>query len=160
VAGKNISEIAEEERRHWTTAAKIVKEPDVAEYVKDVRARFFENDDRGYEVVTFPEPGLCPLHVVQECPCPAGTTCTDLIISDVNMSGTNGIDFVEGLIQKGCRQRHIAIMSGNFSEADLARTSRFGCTLFSKPLAMDALTAWVEEAERSIPAERKLYDWR
>jgi hypothetical protein len=46
VAGKNISEIAEEERRHWTTAAKIVKEPDVAEYVKDVRARFFENDDR------------------------------------------------------------------------------------------------------------------
>jgi rubrerythrin len=41
VAGKNISEIAEEERRHWTTVAKIVKEPDVAEYVKEVRARFY-----------------------------------------------------------------------------------------------------------------------
>jgi DNA-binding response OmpR family regulator len=117
-------------------------------------------DGRGYEVVTFPEPGLCPLHMVQECPCPIETTCTDLMISDVNMSGTNGIDFVERLIQKGCRQRHIAIMSGNFSEADLARASRLGCMLFSKPLVMDALTAWVEKAERSIPPERKLYDWR
>ena len=116
-------------------------------------------DDRGYEVITFPEPGMCSLSVVRECPCPAQTTCTDLIISDVNMSGTNGIDFVEGLIQKGCRQRHIAIMSGNFSEADLTRASRIGCTLFSKPLAMEALTAWIEEAERSIPPERKLFNW-
>ena len=119
--------------------------------------KFF--DDRGYEVITFPEPGLCPLHVVQQCPCPAETTCTDLIISDVNMSRTSGIDFLEGLIQKGCRQRHIAIMSGNFSEADLTRASRLGCTTFTKPLARETLPAWVEQAEREIPPERKLFDW-
>ena len=117
-------------------------------------------DDRGYEVFTFPEPGMCPLHVVRECPCPADTSCSDLIISDVNMSGTNGIDFLEGLIQKGCRQRHIALMSGNFSGTDLTRASRLGCTLFSKPLAMAALIAWIEETERSIPAERKLFNWK
>jgi hypothetical protein len=75
------------------------------------------------------------------------------------MSGTNGIDFLEGLIQKGCRQRHIALMSGNFSGTDLTRASRLGWTLFSKPLAMAALIAWIEETERSIPAERKLFNW-
>ena len=41
VAGKNISEIAREEKRHWETVARIVKEEDVQEYVKDVRARFY-----------------------------------------------------------------------------------------------------------------------
>jgi DNA-binding response OmpR family regulator len=117
-------------------------------------------DDRAYEVLTFPEPGMCPLHVVRECPCPADTSCSDLIISDVNMSGTNGIDFLEGLIQKGCRQRNIALMSGNFSGTDLTRASRLGCTLFSKPLAMARLTTWIEETERSIPPERKLFDWK
>jgi len=117
-------------------------------------------DQRGYEVFSFPEPGVCPLHVVRECPCPVDTSCSDLIISDVNMHGANGIDFLEGLIQKGCRQRRFALMSGDFSDADLIRASRLGCTLFDKPLDVAALTAWVEETERSIPLERKLFDWK
>ena len=41
VAGKNISQIARIEKRHWTTVAKIVKEKDVQEYVEDLRARFY-----------------------------------------------------------------------------------------------------------------------
>lgn len=116
-------------------------------------------DERGYEVFTFPEPGMCPLHVFRECPCPADTSCADLIISDVNMSGTNGVDFLERLMQKGCRQRHIALMSGNFSEADLASGLQLGCVFFTKPLDIAQLTAWIEKAERSIPSERKLFDW-
>ena len=67
-----------------------------------------------YEVITFPEPGVCPLHVSLRCPCADGTSCSDLIVSDVNMLGQNGIDFVEQLINKGCRQRHFALMSGAF----------------------------------------------
>jgi CheY-like chemotaxis protein len=116
-------------------------------------------DSRGYEVFTFPEPALCPLNVVRECPCPADTSCADLILSDVNMPGANGVDFLEGLVQKGCKQRHFALMSGNFCEDDLARASQFGCVLFNKPLNMVQLTAWVEEVERSIPSEHKLLAW-
>jgi rubrerythrin len=41
IGGKNISQIAREESRHWDTVARIVKEEDVQEYVKDVRARFY-----------------------------------------------------------------------------------------------------------------------
>lgn len=116
-------------------------------------------DGRGYEVFTFPEPGMCPLYVVRQCPCPAGSTCSDLIISDVNLLESNGIDFLEKLIQKGCRQRHFALMSANFSEADIARASQIGCTLFNKPLEFPKITAWIEEVERCIPSERILFDW-
>jgi len=41
VAGKNVSQIAKIENRHWTTVARIVKEQDVQEYVEDRRARFY-----------------------------------------------------------------------------------------------------------------------
>lgn len=116
-------------------------------------------DGRGYEVFTFPEPGLCPLHVVLKCPCPSDTSCADLILSDVNMHGSNGIDFIQQLIQKGCRQRHFALMSGNFSEDDVARGSVLGCELFTKPLDMHQVVEWIDKVERSIPSERVLYDW-
>ena len=116
-------------------------------------------DGRGYEVFTFPDPGLCLLHVVQQCPCPADTSCADLIISDVNMIAANGIDFIEQLMQKGCRQRRFALMSAGFSEVDLSRASKLGCKLFAKPLDLPQFLDWVEEMERSIPSERQLYDW-
>jgi len=116
-------------------------------------------DRRGYEVFTFPEPGLCPLHVIRECACPANTCCADLIISDVNMIGVNGIDFVEQMIEKGCRRPYFGLMSACFSTADLVRASKLGCALFTKPLDMDRVTAWVAEVERSIPSERILVDW-
>ena len=117
-------------------------------------------DERGYEVFTFPSPGLCPLDVSQERPCPLNTSCADLIISDVNMHATNGIDFLERLVRKGCKQRHFALMSGDFSEADLARASQLGCTLFTKPLDMTKLETWIASVERSIPVERVLLEWQ
>lgn len=116
-------------------------------------------DKRGYEVFTFPEPGLCPLHVVGRCPCPANTTCTDLIISDVNMHAGDGINFIEQLVHKGCRQKRFALISGGFSDADVARSSQLGCALFGKPLDMAQLKAWAEEVEGAIPVERVLLDW-
>jgi DNA-binding NarL/FixJ family response regulator len=114
---------------------------------------------RGYEVLTFPEPGLCPLHAVRECPCPAEESCADLIISDVDMLNVNGIDYIERLVVKGCKQRHFALMSGQFSDNDLARASKLGCVAFTKPLEMDVIAAWVEMVERSIPPGRVLYHW-
>lgn len=69
------------------------------------------------------------------------------------------IDFLEGLIQKAPRQQHFGLMSGNFSEADMTRASQLGYALFGKPLAMAQLTTWIEEAERTIPPGRKLFDW-
>jgi DNA-binding response OmpR family regulator len=123
------------------------------------RALWIFFDQRNYEVLTFPEPGVCPLHVHQQCPCPEGTLCSDLVISDVNMFGKNGIDYIEELMKKGCRQQHLALMSGGFSDVDRERAAKLGCALFDKPLDMDALMAWVESVEKAISPERKLFDW-
>jgi DNA-binding NtrC family response regulator len=130
---------------------------DENEALRFILWRFF--DRRGYEVLTFPEPAACPLHVVGACPCPEGSTCADLILSDVNISGANGFDFIEKLVKKGCKQKHFALMSGAFSDAELTRASKIGCIAFQKPIDISTLRAWVEMVEQSITPERQLHNW-
>jgi len=127
------------------------------EVVRSMLWLFF--DRRKYEVFTFPYPDLCPLHISLRCPCPIGTICSDIIISDVNMPGRNGIDFVEELISKGCKQRYFALMSGVFTDSDRARASSLGCAVFEKPIDLGMLTAWVEAVEKFTPTERVLFNW-
>lgn len=130
---------------------------DDEELYRSVLWHFF--DKRGYEVLTFPYPDMCPLHISSECPCPLETSCADIILSDVNMLGRNGVDFIEQLINKGCRHKNFALISGAFTDQDRARASRLGCAVFEKPLDMQALIAWVEDIEKLLPPERTLFDW-
>lgn len=116
-------------------------------------------DRRGYEVFSFPDPGICPLHVAQQCPCPDGTVCADVIISDLQMPDVNGLDFLEGLIGKGCRRPHFAMTSGQWTEAAAARARQLGCRLFVKPFHIHDIIQWLEEVEPLIAQDRQLINW-
>jgi len=117
-------------------------------------------DRRGHEVFTFPDPGICPLHVMRRCPCPAGTVCADIIISDIDMPQVNGLDFIEELHTKNCVAPHFLLISGEWSDADHARAVRLGCRLFTKPIHMEELNAWLEKIEPMVSPARKLLDWQ
>jgi CheY-like chemotaxis protein len=116
-------------------------------------------DRRGYEVLTFADPVDCPLHLVPRCPCPAGTRCTDVILSDVQMREIDGINFVETLTHKGCRQPHFALMSATWSTANITRAGRLRCPLFAKPFETASVFRWLEEVEQSISTDRTLLEW-
>jgi CheY-like chemotaxis protein len=114
---------------------------------------------RGYEVFTYPEPGLCPLKARSQCRCPADTVCADVILSDVQMPGGTGIDFVQALLEKGCHRPHIALMCGSWSQSDIERAARLGCKLFKKPFRLAEVSEWLDQMERSISPQRHLFDW-
>ena len=116
-------------------------------------------DRRGYEVFTFPDPGLCPLHVIDRCPCAKGITCTDIILSDLSMPQVQGLDFVEALLAKGCVVPHVGLMSGDWPEADAARAVRLGCQLFRKPFSLAEIEAWLTKVETLVPPDRGLLRW-
>ena len=116
-------------------------------------------DRRGYEVITFPDPGLCPLHTKDQCPCESETTCTDIIISDLDMPNVKGLDFLEKLLGNGCRCRHIALISGSWSASDIARARSLGCKLFEKPFHISQVMEWLEQTERELLPNRKLQEW-
>jgi DNA-binding response OmpR family regulator len=117
-------------------------------------------DRRGYEVFTFQDPGLCPLHVMHRCPCAPGTVCADLLLSDLQMPEVAGFDFVEALLAKGCVASHVALMSGDWSPAAHAHAVRLGCHLFRKPFEIPDLLAWFNILEAQVDPRRVLLDWR
>ena len=116
-------------------------------------------DRRDYEVFTFPDPGLCPLHTVERCPCGEDEICADIILSDLAMPNVPGLDFVESMIHKDCRCPRIALMSGSWSEDDIARARNLGCRLFAKPFHISQIVEWLDEVERLLSPNRRLYSW-
>jgi DNA-binding response OmpR family regulator len=116
-------------------------------------------DDRGYQVFTFPHPGICPLSEEKICPCSSDEMCSDVILSDLNMPVKKGIDFLEEQIKKGCKCKHFALMSGDFSDEDVSRAKSFGVHIFKKPFNIEEITNWLDQIERDFNPKRRLSDW-
>jgi CheY-like chemotaxis protein len=113
---------------------------------------------RGYEVVTYSEPGLCPLHVEKKCTCGSETSCTDVILSDLDMPNVRGLDFVETLMSKGCRCRSVALMSGGWTQKEMDRAVEIGCKVFSKPFNPHDVADWIDQCAAKLAPERQLND--
>jgi DNA-binding NtrC family response regulator len=117
-------------------------------------------DDRGYEVFTFPNPGNCPVYGESPCQCPLEESCSDIIISDLNMRVKRGLDFLEEQLSKGCRCKNMALMSGDdLSPEDIERASSLKIKLFQKPFTNKEIAEWVSEIEKKIDPARRLANW-
>ena len=113
-------------------------------------------DDFGYEVFTFQDPSICPLNEKHDCDCPVEHACADVIISDNNMQKVDGLDFIKGLKQKGCKVDHIAIMSGDWTPEAIDEAEKLGCKILAKPFRMEAVADWLKKCEKKIKHGRKL----
>ena len=117
-------------------------------------------DRRGYEVFTFPDLGLCPLHIMHRCPCAPGTVCADLLLCDLHLPEVEGLDYIEGLLAKGCVGPYVALMSGAWSPAAHAHAVRLGCRLFRTPFEIPELLAGFHTVEAQVDPRRVLLDWQ
>lgn len=113
-------------------------------------------DSRGYEVLTYPHPGACPIFDNTSCSCPDGQSCTDIILTDINMPVMKGIDFIEKQLEKGCHCRHLALMSGDYTLDDMQRASELGLKFFKKPFAVADIFDWLDQIEQKINPHRQL----
>lgn len=125
--------------------------------IRSILWSFF--DGRGYEVFTFPHPGTCPLSETSVCKCLLDEACTDIIVSDLNMPSKKGIVFLQEQIAKGCRCRHLALMSGEFLPEDIEKASNLGIKVFNKPFSLTDIENWLLDIEKKIEPARKLSDW-
>jgi DNA-binding NtrC family response regulator len=116
-------------------------------------------DSRKYEVFTFPHPKSCALCDLQSCNCPTLEACADIIISDLNMPFMKGLDFLELQIKKGCKCKHLALMSGDLTLADSDRAKPLGIKLFKKPFKIREIDEWAKSVEAEIPVDRLLTEW-
>lgn len=113
---------------------------------------------KGYEVISLTDPCACPLYMSTECRCPHEHACGDLLITDNRMPRMTGLEFVEHQSRRGCKGivHNKMVLSGSWSEAEVERAARLGCTIMHKPYKLDQLLEWVVERQEQIPPGRKL----
>jgi len=105
---------------------------------------------RNIEVKSYQNPVETPVYQCRNCPCSlkAKGVCPDLIISDFNMPTVNGVELLESLVGKGCRCRHLALISGDTSSlSHYSRVAKFGTRYFTKPLDIDDFYDWLDRVE-------------
>jgi DNA-binding response OmpR family regulator len=105
---------------------------------------------KGHAVLTYDNPMECPVCKAEHPSCFPDSTCPDIIITDYDMPGMNGMKFIETIINKGCQCRNIAVLSGKMiPDADMKRFAEFGTRSFTKPLDYAEFEAWLTLRERS-----------
>jgi DNA-binding response OmpR family regulator len=113
----------------------------------------------GFDAFTFPDPGMCPLRASGDTICPLNHACSDIIISDVNMPTETGLEFIKERLDHGCKIKHRALMSADWSNTDLQKAQELGCRIFHKPFNLDDLVQWLNDCTSRIDTNRKLSDW-
>ena len=98
---------------------------------------------KGHDVVEYQTPAACPLYTAAGCPCGLTGHCPDAILTDLSMPLATGLDFIVEQRRKGCRCRHVALMSGSWTDDDLRQVRRLGVTLLAKPFDFDRLQRWI-----------------
>ena len=115
--------------------------------------------DRGYEIFAFSTPAICPLQMIPECRCDVNQTCTDIIVSDLDMPQMTGLSFIENQKKKNCKCKHVALISGSWTDQDLSLAHELGCKTFEKSLHFEDFYKWLDEVEKGIEPTRELRDW-
>jgi hypothetical protein len=67
------------------------------------------------------------------------------------MPRVNGVELLEMCKKKGCRCRHLALISANrLEEYHLTRLAKYGPRFFSKPLELDEFHCWLDRVELEL----------
>ena len=113
----------------------------------------------GYEVYEFSNPGMCPQYLSSNQNCLWDDSCSDIIISDVNMPVETGLEFIKNRLSLGCKIKFRALMSADWAESDLQYAQKIGCKVFQKPFDLEELLQWLENCKKQIDQNRVLFDW-
>jgi CheY-like chemotaxis protein len=113
---------------------------------------------RDYEVLSFTRPVICPLCEDKGISCNTDSPCADVIITDFNMPGMNGLKLLQEQSTHGCRliRENKAVMSGYIDEESQKQIRRLGFAFFQKPIEFSEFAAWLDECEKRVDLSQPL----
>ncbi len=112
---------------------------------------------RGYEVLSYHEPAVCPLSE-NSGGCGGSYPCADVMITDFNMPKMSGVELLRHQSKRGCPVdvRNKAVTSGYLSAKQRKGIEELGCAFFRKPFIFSELSAWLVECEKRADLSRPL----
>ncbi len=114
---------------------------------------------RGYEVLSYSDPTpICPIYGHGGDVCSSHHRCSDVMITDFNMPGVNGVELLEHQSRKGCKLniRNKAVISGYIDEKNRTKVRQLGCSFFQKPFNLHSLIEWLTACEQRIDLSQKV----
>jgi len=102
------------------------------------------------QVTTFSSHDLFLSQVNGDCSS-VSAPCPDFILTDNQMPGMTGLEFLARIGQMGCKipGHRIGIISGRWDESDMERARQMGCKVFQKYNSPEQIRAWIEETRNS-----------
>jgi CheY-like chemotaxis protein len=81
---------------------------------------------------------------------PSTLRCPDFILTDNQMPGMTGLDFLIQIKAMGCTlpDHRIAIISGRWDDIDMEKAKSLGCQIFDKYNSPEKIHAWIKEAQQ------------
>jgi len=113
-------------------------------------------EKRGYEAVCYDHPRECATMGIEGCGCGPGIQCTDVILCDRFFHGEDCMSFIKNQRERGCKAKHIALMSAALSWVEKEWAAENGVHVLIKPFAFDTLDSWLDECEAGTDPDRKL----
>lgn len=113
---------------------------------------------QGHEVICAEEPTACKAFQGKECD--HEYPCGDILFTDNNMPKMSGLEFIEHMKNRGCKGliRNKVVMSGGFTEPEIAKAQALGCILVNKPLTFEKIDKLVGQMKKNLLPERILTD--
>jgi CheY-like chemotaxis protein len=106
---------------------------------------------RGYEVLSSSDPtAICPFYGDGGDACRDDHPCSDIMVTDFNMPGVNGVEILEHQARKGCKLdiRNKSVISGYIDDRNRQRVNQLGCNFLQKPFTLNALSEWLSACEK------------
>ena len=107
---------------------------------------------KGYEVITFDAPTVCPILEKKTKDCMKENQCADIIIADFKMHRMNGIELLQHQSQRGCwiDIRNKAIITAYMDDEIRMAIEKLGCSFFEKPFQLYEISDWINDCEKRI----------
>jgi DNA-binding NtrC family response regulator len=107
---------------------------------------------KGYEVITFDEPTVCPILEKKTKDCMKENQCADIIITDFKMPRMNGMELLQHQSQRGCwiDIRNKAIITAYMDNEVKNAIEKLGCSFFEKPFQLSEISDWINDCEKRI----------
>lgn len=129
---------------------------DDEEIIVDLLKEFFST--RGYAVIPFARPVVCPIQDKKGNICNTDYPCADVIITDFKMPRANGLELFQEQSRHGCKLQSAnkAVMSGYLDGESYRKIKQLGYAFFQKPIDFFKLSTWLDECEKRMDLSQPL----